>query len=122
MKEIEQVIDSLERAIGDRNPDAVIALFGPDNVMMTLNAPLRVASKDPGEGKAAMQKWFDTWDGRITITHRDLVVKVSGDIAFAHMLCHMTGARKQGGPTDLWYRETYGLQKLDGAWKIIHEH
>lgn len=122
MKEIEQVIENLERAIGDKNPAGVTALFSPNNVMMTLDAPLRRAAKDAGEGSADLQKWFDTWDGRIVITHRDLVIEASGDVAFAHMLCHMTGARKEGGPTDLWYRETYGFKKIDGAWKIAHEH
>lgn len=122
MREIAHVIEALERAIGEKKPDDVLALFAPDNVMMTLDAPLRRVSKDPAEGRTALQAWFDTFDGRITITHRDLVVAASGDVAFAHMLCHMAGAKKDGGPVDLWYRETYGLRKLDGAWKIAHEH
>lgn len=119
---IEQVLERLERAIGDKDIDEVTVLFGPDSVMMTLAAPLRRASQDPLEGRAALASWFASWDGPVLITHQDLVVEASGDVAFAHMLCHMVGTRKDTGPVDLWYRETYGLRRIDGAWKIAHEH
>lgn len=122
MKDIEEIIESLERALRSKDPASVTELFAPNNVMMTLEAPLRRTSRDPAQGRAALAAWFESWVGPLEIRHRDLVVVASNDVAFAHMLCHMVGEKKDTGPVDLWYRETYGFQKLEDRWKIVHEH
>ncbi|MFD1049121.1 nuclear transport factor 2 family protein, partial [Kibdelosporangium lantanae] len=44
-------------------------------------------------------------------------------VAFCHGL-HRLSMRPAGAPDtyDLWFRVTYGLRKVDGDWKITHEH
>ena len=34
----------------------------------------------------------------------------------------MTGTKKDGEKADLWVRVTVGLRRIDGAWKITHQH
>jgi len=34
----------------------------------------------------------------------------------------MTGTRTNGEETDVWVRQTLCLRRLEGAWKITHEH
>jgi ketosteroid isomerase-like protein len=34
----------------------------------------------------------------------------------------MAGTKTDGQDVDLWARQTVGLRKREGAWKIIHQH
>ena len=34
----------------------------------------------------------------------------------------MTGARTDGAHTDVWLRATVCFRRVDGAWKVAHEH
>jgi len=49
-----------------------------------------------------------------------LTVIIGGDEAF----CHSVSATPRGTTErfDLWFRATTGLRKIDGTWRIAHEH
>jgi ketosteroid isomerase-like protein len=34
----------------------------------------------------------------------------------------MKATTAKGAKVDLWFRQTLGLLKIDGSWKIAHEH
>ena len=51
-----------------------------------------------------------------------MAITAGNDIAFATSLVHMTGRKTDGEKPDLWFRQTIGLIKQDGTWKIAHEH
>jgi ketosteroid isomerase-like protein len=40
----------------------------------------------------------------------------------ASSLNHLAGTRTDGEYDHAWTRSTLGLRKIDGAWKITHEH
>jgi ketosteroid isomerase-like protein len=44
------------------------------------------------------------------------------DVAFWNGLMHMTGTKTDGIKVDLWFRQTLGLVKISGVWKIAHIH
>ena len=44
------------------------------------------------------------------------------DVAVAHYLYRVSGTLKDGTEVNMWVRCTLGLQKLDGKWRIVHEH
>jgi ketosteroid isomerase-like protein len=117
--EIRRLIGDLRRATCAKDVAGVLAT-GADGVVTYSLAPPLQSEADP-EG-AGLKAWFDTWDGDIGLEHRDLVVCADGDVAFAHGLAHMSGRKIDGERPDLWYRETYGLRRIGGAWKIVHEH
>jgi uncharacterized protein YndB with AHSA1/START domain/ketosteroid isomerase-like protein len=98
--------------------DLAVKHFADDIVSYDLAPPLRHAGVD----RAALQQWFDTWDGPIGWAMGDLTVEVGGDIAFAHGLGHMTGTKKDGAQVDLWTRVTVGFARRNGAWAIVHQH
>ena len=98
--------------------DLALKHFAADAVSYDLAPPLQSVGTD----KAAIQAWFDTWDGPIGWALGDLAVEVSGDIAFAHGLAHMMGTKKGGTQVDLWTRLTVCFGRSDGAWKITHQH
>jgi len=34
----------------------------------------------------------------------------------------MHGTKTDGAKADLWFRDTFGFQRIKGKWKIAHEH
>ena len=52
----------------------------------------------------------------------DLHISMSGSLATALMLHRTTGLQENGQRVDYWVRATVSCQRLDGAWRITHEH
>lgn len=44
------------------------------------------------------------------------------DVAFAHFLDRVSGTTQGGEKLDAWLRVTGGLRRIDGEWRIVHEH
>jgi uncharacterized protein YndB with AHSA1/START domain/ketosteroid isomerase-like protein len=98
--------------------DLAVKHFADDMVSYDLAPPLQ----HTGPNGAALQAWFDTWDGPIGWAMTDLHVEVDGDLAVARGLGHMTGTKKDGHKADVWARVTVVLRRFGGAWKITHQH
>ena len=102
-----------------RSKDAArVKSHGTADMVHYSMAPPLVAD---GTGLNALEKWFDTWQGPIGYELRDLAITAGDDIAFCHCLNHMTGTQRND-KTDVWFRRTLGLRKIDGRWKIVHAH
>jgi ketosteroid isomerase-like protein len=101
-------------------------LTGPyahGTVRYTLAPPL-VQGPDTAYGDAdGLRTWFATFDGPIEISYRDAVVIAAGDVAFTHALTSMTATQADAPePFTLWFRSTFGLRRIDGDWRIVHQH
>jgi ketosteroid isomerase-like protein len=114
---ITQAILDRNAAIHDKNAAGVMASGAPGLVSYSLAPPLKDTA-----GAAGLEAWFATWDGPISQELRDLEILAGDNVAFAHGLVHMTGRKTDGEMIDLWFRETLGLKRFGGAWKIVHEH
>lgn len=117
--EVRALLERLGKATADKDVEAALDCYAPHPVVFALPPPLRQEDDPEGEG---LQAWFDTWDGPIGYSHHDIELAADGDVAFAHALAHMSGTKIDGETPDLWFRATYGLRRLDGAWKVAHEH
>lgn len=115
---VRATIDGLWRAIGAKKADEAIAHYAPNPVVYSLAPPLRQETVGP-EG---LNAWFATWRGPIGVELSDVQVTSSGDVAFATSLNRMTGTKTDGERIDLWFRATAGLRKIDGHWRVVHEH
>lgn len=120
-EEIYAVLDGRRLAVAKKDAAESIRGYVDDVVLFDLAPPL-VQPASHARDAVRAQQWFDTWDGPITIEMRDLVVKSSGDLAFAYGLLHMSGKRVNGGESDFWARTTICLERRVGEWRIVHEH
>jgi len=71
-----------------------------------------------------LEGWVRHLRGNIGYEIRRLEVHTAADVAYAHSLNHMTGARADGTPdADLWFRETMACARstATGASPIVHE-
>ncbi|HYP26481.1 MAG TPA: nuclear transport factor 2 family protein [Blastocatellia bacterium] len=111
----------LTEAIRAKDADGVISHFATETTMFVLAPPLQFKGNE-GPGENGIKEWFSSFRGPIQYEIRDLKITAGDDVAFCHSLNRISGTRSEGGETDIWVRETLGLRKIDGVWKITHQH
>jgi uncharacterized protein (TIGR02246 family) len=118
---IRAAIESWASALRAKDVEAVLAHYAPDVVSFDLAPPLEHRGVDAI--RQSLQDWFPTFRGRIGMEVHELQLTVGDDAAFAHALHHLTGDRTtEKERTDVWFRSTTCFRKLDGRWKVTHEH
>ena len=119
---IRELKENLTRAIREKDVLGATAPYAEKIVMFVLAPPLRFKTGEDSPGANGIEEWFSTFEREIGLEYQELDITVSGDVAFCHSLEHLTGKRIDGAHTDMWFRETLGLSKMDGDWKITHQH
>ncbi|HEV7581139.1 MAG TPA: nuclear transport factor 2 family protein [Mycobacterium sp.] len=121
--DVHAVLDELAAACSAHDADGLFALYSDDVVAYSLAPPLEQGSHTSYGTVDGIRAWFAGFDGPVQITYRDPIVSQDGDLAFAHTLAKMTvtpaGQRES---ISIWYRATFGLRRIDGAWRITHRH
>jgi uncharacterized protein (TIGR02246 family) len=121
--EVLAVLDEHAAAHTARDVQRMLALYTGDAVNYTLAPPLQQGPDTPYGTPEGIQAWLDTFDGPVRLVYRDPVVTADGDVAFVHTLTQMS-ATPAGAPESFsfWFRSTYGLRRIDGVWRITHQH
>ena len=120
-QQIREVIESQLAALSAKDVEGSINVYAKDNVMYTLAPPLRSQNDDIDSSTKAVQDWFDAWEGPLKYETSDLRISVSGDLAYSTSLRRMIGDQK-GKHVDMWFRKSLVFQRIDGQWKIVHDH
>ncbi len=120
--QIRQLVSERSAAMIRGDAQAIVDQYSPDAVVFSLAPPLR-QPKDGTRDVAALQKWLDEKGGSVGSEVRDLEVSVGGDVAYCTGLERMGAPEGGSGPGfGLWFRSTLGLRRIDGQWRIAHEH
>lgn len=117
--QIRDLIDSWAEAVRAKDIDRLMAIYAPDAVIFDLVPPLE---KSVDEYRKVAEEWFSTWQGEIGYEMSELTISACDEMAFSHSLTHLTGTRTNDERNDVWLRVTVGLKKIDGEWKVSHEH
>jgi uncharacterized protein (TIGR02246 family) len=118
---IRALIDSWASAMRAKNADGIVSHYAPDTVKFILAPPLQYTRDDPFD-KKSLEKWFSSFQGPIDYENRDLNITAGDDVAFCHSLNRMMATTTKGAKVDLWFRQTLCFRKIDGRWRITHEH
>jgi uncharacterized protein (TIGR02246 family) len=118
---IRAVIEDWADALRAKDADSVVSQYTADNVKFTLAPPLQY-TRDHPFGKEALEAWFSSFQGPIDYENRDLKITAGDEIAFCHSLNRMMATTTKGSKVDLWFRQTLCFSKIDGRWRITHEH
>lgn len=103
-----------------RDLDAVMGHMADDVVSYEHDPPLQyVGTTDVRE---VCQHGFDLQPDTFRWDIPDLQVIVRDDIAVTWGLNRMRGEAPGEEPTEMWSRGTRVFQKIDGQWKMIHQH
>ncbi|MGH6913209.1 MAG: YybH family protein [Geminicoccales bacterium] len=112
------LIDDWAKALRAKDVRGALAHFAADIVTFDLAPPLTSTGADA----QGLQAWFDTWQGPLGYEIRDLRVTGGEDAAFCHCLSRLSGTKVDREQNEVWFRQTLGLRKIGGAWKIAHQH
>ena len=118
--EIRALMDARVAAVRAKDAKALVFHHASDVISYDLLEPLQYCGVESVRQRG--QQWFDGYDGPMGYEIRDLKVYPDADVAFCHGLHHVTGTTKAGQKIDMWWRATQGFQRIDGAWRIVHEH
>jgi PhnB protein len=119
--EIEAVLLRYTGAIRDKDAEALMGCLTEDMTCFDLAPPLMQNPADTHD-HAGYRTWFETWDGPIEVTSRDLSIEAEDDVGWVSTLSHMTGRKTDGNDVDLWYRTTACLRRTNDGWRIAHLH
>jgi uncharacterized protein (TIGR02246 family) len=114
--EIKALIEAWADAVRRHDLPAVLAHHDDDIVMFDVPPPLR--SRGLAEYKKTWDLFFAYHQPGQAFDVEELQIRVADTVAFAMAIMRCGSAT----PGDFQFRLTIGLCKVDGAWRIQHEH
>ena len=117
---IRDLVENWARAVRTKNLDGILANHSPDMLMFDVPPPIQ------SKGIEAYRKTWDlffSWSqdsGVFDIS--EINITAGNDVAFVTALTRCAGTEANGDKTELEFRLTIGLRKIDGQWTVIHEH
>ena len=117
---IRQRVEDLANSIHAKDINGVMSLYAPNIVSFDIGAPLLYVGAE--RKRRAWEGAFAAYTGPITYEVRDLNVTAEGDLAFVHSVNHVKGTVAGGHTTELWVRWTACFRRIDGVWRIVHDH
>jgi PhnB protein len=118
---IRALIDQQASALRAKDATGVLSHYAADTVKFDLAPPLQYAGADALD-RGGLESWFASWRGPLGYEVRDFTIRAGDELAFCHGFVRISGTKVDGERADVWARQTLGLRKIDGAWKITHEH
>ena len=117
---IRQRVEDWANSIHAKDIDGVMSLYAPNVVSFDVGAPLRYVGAE--RKRTAWEEVFAAYTGPMTYEVRDLNVTTDGDLAFVHSVNHVKGTLASGHTQELWVRWTACFRRIDGVWRIVHDH
>lgn len=118
--DIQALTESWQRAASAGDLAAIMSHYAPDVVAFDAIAALQFKGIDLY--RKHWQACLAMCSGPMTFKLHELNIVASDDIAFSHALNRCGGTDKNGEEHASWMRVTTGYRKLNGAWRIVHEH
>lgn len=118
--ELRALIDQRVQAIASRDARYLADAQDPDVLAFNVLPPLRLRGSD--QVAEQTRAWFDGYaDGPGYEVH-DLRIDVDGSVGSTAFLYHVTGTLHSGDEVSMWVRATLVWRKIDGRWRIVHDH
>jgi uncharacterized protein (TIGR02246 family) len=118
--QIRQLIEQWGQALHAKDLNTLMSYYAPDILTFDILPPLQY------QGVEAYRKNFEAWfaavQGPIEYETCDLRIMTGEEVAFCHSLNRVRSTRTTGETTETWVRVTVGFRKIEGTWRITHEH
>lgn len=120
--EIRALYDQWAKAFEARDINGIMSVYATGDSVIAYDVVPPLQFKGAEAYREDYRQFLDQYDGPVHVEYRDMRIMSSGDIGFIHALERFTGKLKNGQPVDFWLRATSGLQKINGKWRIVHDH
>ena len=118
--DVRAVIDRWTEAVRRHDRAGILADHDPDMLMFDVPPPLQ--SKGIKEYSGTWDLFFGWHRPGDPFDIREMTITAGQDVAFAAALMRCGGANADGKHEELDFRLTIGLSRVDGRWRIVHEH
>ena len=119
-KDIQGLIERWAKAVRDQDRAGIRADHDSEILMFDVPPPLLSRGLD-----AYMATWerFLSWSEKpVAFDFHDLNITAGKDVAFATAIGRCAGIDANGKREELEFRLTTCLRKIDGRWRVTHEH
>jgi uncharacterized protein (TIGR02246 family) len=118
--EIRDLIEKWAKAVRDQDLAGIRNDHDPDILMFDVPPPFR--SRGIEQYMATWDLFFSSVEKPVQFNVTDIEVTAGADVGFATATGHCVPINSTGQREPLEFRLTMGLRKVDGRWRIVHEH
>jgi uncharacterized protein (TIGR02246 family) len=105
-----------------RNQDRATIRQHHDADMLMFDVPPPFLSRGLDAYMASWELFFSASEKPIAFDFRGIEITAGEDVAFATAIGNCVNIDSKGQREPLQFRLTMGLRKIDGRWRVMHEH
>lgn len=120
VRAIRTLIDRWSEAV--RNEDLATIRADHDANILMFDVPPPFLSRGIDAYMATWQLFFSNVEKPVAFNFEDVEVTAGSDVAFATAKGKCINIDRTGKREPLEFRLTMGLKKIDGEWRVMHEH
>lgn len=117
---IRGLIAKWSRALEAKDVAAMMSHYAEEVVLYDACPPYKTVGRE-----AIAEVWrncLPCFPEKFRSEHRDLEVRVSGDMAFVHGLHHFVPEEEDHPCGQMWLRMTICFHRETEGWRVVHEH
>ena len=118
--EIRSMIAAWSRAVEAKDVDAILGFHAPEMVLFDAMPPYQL--RGHAGIRDVWQRCFPHFPEQFKFECLNLAITVDGDLAFSHALNRFVPADADPSDGTPWIRVTSCYRRMDGRWRIVHEH
>ena len=118
--EIRALIERWAKAVRDEDRAAIRADHDPGILMFDVPPPF--LSRGLEAYMATWETFFSSAEKPVAFGFHEVEVTAGEDVAFATAVGSCVNIDPKGRREPLEFRLTMGLRKIDGRWRVMHEH
>jgi len=118
--DIRAIIERWARAVREEDRERISADHDPQILMFDVPPPL--FSRGQEAYMATWEVFFARAEKPVRFDLSDINVTAGQDVAFATAIGHCVSIERDRIREELEFRLTMGFRKIDGRWRIMHEH
>ena len=117
---LRQLIAERVAAVEAKDPTPLASRHSSDVVIFDVLPPLM--SRGSSAVIKKTQQWFDGYAGKIGYDVEYLDIRANDHLGFCSFVYHVSGTLQSGDEVDMWVRATVCCERVDGQWRIVHDH
>ena len=118
--DVRKLMQSWENAASAGNLEAIMSHYAPE--VIAYDAFKSLQFKGIEAYKNHWKMCIEMCTGTMTFKLHDLHIGAGDDIAYSHSLNQCGGTDKEGNEHLSWMRVSTAYRKINGQWRIVHEH
>ncbi len=118
--EIRRLIAEHVQAVRARDIDTLVSHYANDVRSFDVVNPLQTTGTDAIRKR--LKEWFSTLRGPLGFEIHDLEIVTGHNVAFCCGVSGVSATTTNETKLNMWYRTTICYRKINGNWRITHEH